>query len=313
MKLFVEKYQPVYFRDFGLEHDFESLLETMIKNSKCNILLVGESSKTALLTAILNEYFAGEPRKDNVLYINSLKEQGVNYYRTDVKTFCQSRSNIKNKKKFVVLDDIDFINEQSQQVFRNCVDKYSNNVNFIASCTNVQKVIDSIQSRFVVLTIKPVETATILKLVDRIKTSEDIVIDDVAVDYILKLSNNNIKIILNYLEKMKLLGEPVTIDSVAKMSSNISYSAFEEYIQCIQTRNLTDAIRILYGIYDNGYSVMDILDNLFAFIKKTELLTEDQKYQFVKLICKYITMFHEIHEDEIELALFTNNLFSIIM
>ena len=74
---------------------------------------------------------------------------------------------------------------------------------------------------------------------------------------------------------------------------------------------MTDAVKLIYSIYDNGYSVMDILDNLFAFIKKTELLTEDQKYQFVKLICKYITMFHEVHEDEIELALFTNNLVKI--
>ena len=30
-------------------------------------------------------------------------------------------------------DDVDIINEQSQQVFRNCIDKYSHNVNFIAS------------------------------------------------------------------------------------------------------------------------------------------------------------------------------------
>ena len=48
---------------------------------------------------------------------------------------------IKNKKKIVVLDDIDIINEQSQQVFRNCIDKFSHNVHFISSCSNTQKVI----------------------------------------------------------------------------------------------------------------------------------------------------------------------------
>jgi hypothetical protein len=31
------------------------------------------------------------------------------------------------------------------------------------------------------------------------------------------------------------------------------------------------------------------------------------KYQAIAIICKYITIFHNIHEDEIELALFTNN------
>jgi hypothetical protein len=32
------------------------------------------------------------------------------------------------------------------------------------------------------------------------------------------------------------------------------------------------------------------------------------QYKTIAIICKYITIFHNIHEDEIELALFTNNL-----
>ena len=72
---------------------------------------------------MIREYYQ-EPEQDNVLYINSLKEQGINYYRNDVKTFCQTCSSVKGKKKFIVLDDIDLINEQSQQVFRNYIDKY---------------------------------------------------------------------------------------------------------------------------------------------------------------------------------------------
>ena len=65
--------------------------------------------------------------------INTLKEQGISYYRSEVKIFCQTSSLFKDKKKILVLDDIDIINEQSQQVFRNCIDKYSNNVIFLAS------------------------------------------------------------------------------------------------------------------------------------------------------------------------------------
>ena len=53
---------------------------------------------------------------------------------------------------------------------------------------------------------------------------------------------------------------------------------------------------------------MDILDNYFVFIKSTSILNEDEKYKTIPYICKYITVFHDIHEDEIELALFTNNL-----
>ena len=62
------------------------------------------------------------------------------------------------KKKSIILDDIDNINEQSQQVFRNCIDKYSHNVHFIASCVNTQKVIDSLQSRMTIIKVKALKT-----------------------------------------------------------------------------------------------------------------------------------------------------------
>ena len=53
---------------------------------------------------------------------------------------------------------------------------------------------------------------------------------------------------------------------------------------------------------------MDILDNYFMYVKTTQLLTEEEKYQIIPCICKYITIFNTIHEDEIELTLFTNDL-----
>jgi hypothetical protein len=53
---------------------------------------------------------------------------------------------------------------------------------------------------------------------------------------------------------------------------------------------------------------MDILDNYFLFVKVTDMLNESEKYEIIPIICKYISVFHNIHEDEIELSLFTNNL-----
>ena len=77
-----------------------------------------------------------------------------------------------------------------------------------------------------------------------------------------------------------------------------------------QDKNINEAVTLLYVLFDKGYSVMDILDNYFI-VKNTQLLTEEQKYKIINYISKYITVFHNIHEDEIELALFTNNVIDI--
>lgn len=312
-KLFINKYQPLYFENFGDDQEIIKILKTLIIIDDINILLIGDmtTGKTTILNALVREYYSGFSPKEyeeNVLYINSLKEQGINYYRTDVKTFCQTRSNIKGKKKFVVLDDIDFINEQSQQVFRNCIDKYSNNVNFISSCSNNQKVIESLQSRLTIIRIKPLQTSNLLRIVNNIRQRENIQIDDDALDFIVSISNNTVKILINYMEKFKLLNKHITLDLAIELCSNISFLIMEDYTKYILNGDIFNAIKLIYSLNDKGYSVMDILDNYFIFIKTTKMLNEDQKYKIIPYLCKYITIFHNIHEDDIELALFTNNL-----
>jgi DNA polymerase III delta prime subunit len=316
-KLFIHKYQPIYFNDFGMDPDILDILKTLIQMDNLNILLIGDvaSGKTSLLNSLIREYYTGYNEKDyeeNVLFINSLKEQGINYYRSDVKTFCQTCSNIKNKKKFVVLDDIGLINEQSQQVFRNCIDKFSHNVHFISSCNNIQKVIESLQSRFNIIKMKPLKKENLITVINKIKTNENIIIDPDAEELIINISNYSIKTLINYMEKFKLLGENITYSLALQLCSNISFLTFEEYTNFIINKNRDMAVKLIYEIYDKGYSVMDILDNYFLFIKSSNLLNEEQKYAIIPNICKYITIFHNIHEEEIELALFTNNLIDIL-
>jgi DNA polymerase III delta prime subunit len=312
-KLFIYKYQPIYFNDFGNDNEVINMLKTLITIDNLNILIIGDmsSGKTSHLNAIIREYYTGYSPNDyeeNVLYINSLKEQGINYYRTDVKTFCQTCSVIKNKKKIVVLDDIDVINEQSQQVFRNCIDKFSHNVHFISSCSNVQKVIESIQSRMIIIKVKPLKRELFYMLIDKIKTAEQIEIDDDAQEFIINISNNSVKILINYMEKFKLVNDKITLSLAIQLCSNISFIVLEEYTNLIKNNKLNEAISVIYDVYDKGYSVMDILDNYFLFVKSTNVLTEQQKYNIIPIICKYISIFHNIHEHEVELSLFTNNL-----
>jgi DNA polymerase III delta prime subunit len=311
---FINKYQPQYFHQFEqLEQNVVQLLETLIKMNNLNILLIGDpgSGKTSLIYSIIREYYKSKYNADNILVLNSLKDQGISYYRNDLKIFCQTSSLIPGHKKIVLLDDIDIINEQSQQVFRNCMDKYSHKVHFISSCTNVQKVIDSLQSRNIIIKINQIEDSCLDKILMKIIKNEEIIISQDAQKFILNISNISIRILINYLEKIKILNTPVDLPLAKLLCTNISYHIFEEYTLSVTQKKLQECIKILYSLYDQGYSVMDILDNYFLFIKTTSLIDETNKYKITKILCKYMTIFHNIHEDEIELALFTNNLIAL--
>jgi DNA polymerase III delta prime subunit len=315
---FINKYKPYYIQDFYIETKLISVIKLMFELNNLNILFVGNScsGKTTLLYALIREYYGLNKNdvipENNILFINNLKEQGIHYFRNEMKTFCQSHSSIFGKKKLVIIDDIDNINEQSQQVFRNYIDKYSHNIHFISVCSNIQKVIESIQSRLQIIKISPPSNEQINNIMNKIIQQENIIIDEKSKEYILLITNGSIRNIINYLEKMYVLGEPITIELCKKICSNISFQEFESYISLLKQNKLNEAIKILYDIYDYGYSVIDILDYFFTFVKLTSIVDEETKYRIIPFLCKYITIFHNIHEDCIELALFTNNLSNLI-
>lgn len=315
---FITKYQPLKISAFEqLDDELSVLIHTLIDMNNLNILFYGDSGsgKTSIINAVIREYYNKDNyNKDNVLILNSLKDQGIQYYRNDVKIFCQTCSLIPGKKKIVLLDDIDLINEQGQQVFRNCIDKYHHNVHFISSCTNIQKVVDTFQSRNIIIKINQLNQQCLSKIMRKIKKNEQLTIHDDAELFLLHISNGSVRTLINYMEKIKLLDQVITYDMANKICSNISFHYFDEYTRFVLSgeKDMNRAIRILFILNDQGYSVLDILDNYFLFVKLTTLYTEDLKYKITSLICKYITIFHNIHEHDIELALFTNNLLQIV-
>ena len=319
---FISKYKPYFIHDFSIDEKLKSMIRTLKEIDDMNLLIVGNSGsgKSSMLYALIRDYYELSKTQsfpeNNILFINNLKEQGISYYRTEMKTFCQSHSSIYGKKKMIVVDDIDMISEQCQQVFRNYIDKYKNNILFVSACSNIQKVIESIQSRIHILRTHKPNKENLKNIIQTITMNENLKISDAVQEYIIEFSNGSVREIINYLEKIYILNDKesteLTLDHCKKICSTISFHKFEEYIHFLKEKKLVEAIYCLYEIHDYGYSVIDILDYFFTFIKNTRVLSEDEKYKTIPVLCKYITAFHIIHEDIIELSLMSKDILIIL-
>jgi DNA polymerase III delta prime subunit len=313
---FVQKYKPYYVTDFGLNVDQLFFLSTFLEMNDFNILCIGNTNtgKTTFLWALIRYYYGltkDEPFNENhILFIHALKDQGIHFFRNEMKSFCQSRPCLPNqKKKMIVVDDLDTYPQQSQQIFCNYMDKYRNNIVFVSVCSSLEKVIESIQSRIHILVLPTPTTVGLEQLLTKIVERESLTLTETTRSWILYTCQGSPRKLMNYLEKIYILGEERELQDIA---SSIPWELFDQFICHVRGRENLAATRVLYDMYDCGYSVIDILDTFFSFLKMSPKVTSHEKYKIIIILCRYITQFHTVHEHSLELAHFAEDVHEIM-
>ena len=216
-------------------------------------------------------------KNNNTLIINNLSEQGIVYFDKMFIHFVRQILPFLIKK--IVLDDLDKLNEQNQQIFYTCINKFSDKVNFLLSTSNI-KTDQHILNKVIKLKLINFDYERLKIIMDDITEKENIIIDTQVKKYIIELSNYSVRMLINYLEKFKLMNTTITMDVCKCLVTNISFNTFNEITKlCIEENNMQKAIKILNNLYNSGYSVSDILDNYFFILNMVPNMEEDLKYK----------------------------------
>lgn len=96
-----EKYKPKNIDDFYINDNKKQLIKFFLKKDNLKLLIIGNtcSGKTTFINLLINEYFEFKNciKRNNLLYISSLKDNGINFFRNEIKIFCQSNK-LSSKK-----------------------------------------------------------------------------------------------------------------------------------------------------------------------------------------------------------------------
>lgn len=308
---FLDKYAPTTIENLPINESLKALFCNFIKMNRIQLLLISHDEYLKLLIIkILIKIL--KINNDDILFTSNMKDQGVAAMRYEIKMFCQSPS--KNGGKILVVDDIHTFSESIQKLFINNIDKWNKNIHVLMTTDNIYSVDEILVTRLFPINISSVSNNTLIHMIKTTCTSEKIAMTDESQNLICALSQQNIQNIYHVLEKCMLLqsgGVAITSDIIKQCCTLINFNMLKQYFEFCKAGDIMGGYNHLLKIVDNGHSVLDILNEIYTYIKASDFLCEEEKYKCCKIVSQYIVVFIIIHEEELELLLFTQEIVDI--
>lgn len=297
--LWVEKYRPKSLYNIENHQNIVLRFTSFIKKREMpHLLLVGPpgvgkiSSCLAFTQDLYGSHYANNVWEMNVITERRLstptKKDEVNKLINKIKTFASTAPLTGTVPfKIIILDDADNLTIEIQQAFRRIMEMYSTTCRFVLICTNLEKIIDPIQSRCSRMEYSPLDEKSVKNIFNRITTIEKIKIVDEAFNVIYSASTGNISRAITLLQTAVAIAGENTIDDavIYQILSRQSPTKIRRMLQLSLSGNVMEAREILRSLLiDDDLAAENILKLTSDEIMRMYDLTDKWKIKLLELI-----------------------------
>ena len=268
--LWVERWSPESVEDLILPKNIKNFFLNVVKDGQLNQNLILQGSQGCGKTQTIKTLC--KITKQDVLFLNGSSEgRFLDTVRNQVINFGTTVSMFSDKKKVIFFDEFDGTTNDVMLCLRGVIEQLHNNVCFIFTCNNLNKIIEPIQSRCVVLKYtpilkeeKPQMMSDVFKRVSYILDQQNIEYDKRVILELIKVHFPDTRQLLNVLQRYSVSG---SIDSailatfsdikVNDLIKHLKEKNFPEVRKWIAANLDNDASSILRMVYDALYEHLD--------------------------------------------------------
>jgi DNA polymerase III delta prime subunit len=263
--LWVEKYRPTKISDCILPEGLKETFQKFVDDKNIpNLLLTGGAGigKTTIARSMLQEIGA------DYIIINGSLDGIMDTLRGKIVGYASTVS-LWGGRKYVILDEADYLSNHVQPALRNFMEQYSHNCGFILTCNFKNKIIEPLHSRCSTIEFritnkdKPVIAAQFLQRTCEILTAEGIEFDKKVVAEVITKHFPDWRRVLNELQSNSVTGRinsdilSTSIDTdlkvLVKLLKQKDFSAMRKWVGVNST---IDQNTLYRHLYDFAYDFM---------------------------------------------------------
>jgi len=278
--LWTEKYRPSKLEHIiGQEHFVLDAKTWVEENNMPNVLLYGNAGNGKTGAGIvLGKEILKDSFKENFYEVNASDDRKLEMVRTTIKEVAQSRSIGGVPFKIMLLDEMDGMTGDAQNALKRIMERYSNNIRFVITCNNRNKIVFPIQSRCANYHFKPLSNNSVKQVLKSILSKENIDrFSDEELDSFIYAMNGDMRRAITELQAAKSSG------TTLKKQVSASLDDFKKLIMKMNQRN-TSALGDIHDMIYYGLSMKEICLGLHDAVIEMDELDSTTKFKFLRTI-----------------------------
>lgn len=290
----VEKYRPKNSEEIILEPFIKEKIEKIIENKSIpNMIITGEpgTGKTSTILFLAKQIY-GDYYQDNILELNASDDRGLSIINNTIYPFCKKKINFNNNypnHKLIILDEADSITPKAQNLLSNVISEFRKNTRFVFICNDCTQIIESIQSRCMIIKYPRINIYNLYQKIEFICQSEQIKYTPEGINTLLFVSDQDIRQSINNLECIYYSFGELNEDNVYKLIDKPKLYYISEILEECLAGNYDKTIAIVKNLYNKGYTPNDILLTFMKYlfegnIDDTIKLNEEVKLKIYEII-----------------------------
>jgi len=267
------------------------------------------TGKTSTILALAKELYGPEMIKSRVLELNASDERGISIVREKVKDF--ARMQLTNPPpgyksrypcppfKIIILDEADSMTQDAQSALRRTMETYSKITRFCLICNYVTRIIDPLASRCSKFRFKSLDEGNAKRRLEDIAKLEDVVLEDGAVDALIRCSEGDLRKAITYLQsaarlvgasgdedeetdKMDVDTKAITVKIVEDIAGVIPDATIQKLVDAMRSRETYRAVAsVVEDMVADGWSAGQTMTQLNHAIIYDEQIPDVQKNRIV--------------------------------